>query len=129
MKELLLIIITILLASSCGQDYNSNSFDDLLYAGSSCSGDAAEVRFCEAFTIIKDKCVSCHSGWHDSYATFDTSQKWIDAGLIVSNDATNSQLMTRIKGYGTGASATMPLNSSELTQSEKDTLEAWIDGL
>jgi len=124
-----LLLLLFLLIYSCGQDYNSNSFDDLIYADSSCSGSAADIRFCQSFNIIKDRCISCHTGWHNSFATFTDTQSWIDAGLIVPNDASASLLMTRIRGYGVTPSANMPPNGSEISKAERDALEAWIDGL
>lgn len=128
MKYLVYLILYFIFCS-CGQDYNSNSFDDSIYVQTDCTGTESQIRFCNAFKIINNKCISCHTGFHNTYATFDSSEKWINAGLILQNNAAQSTLMIRLKGYGVTSLANMPQGASQLTQDEIDTLENWITGL
>ncbi len=117
----LLIILTFML-TGCGQSWNSNSKDYLLSGNGI---DPSNTNLLEAFNVINEKCISCHSGYHNSWSAYNTDQLWIDSGNITAGDALSSPLVTRLKNRG----GDMPLLSSMLTESEYDSLVKWIDAL
>jgi hypothetical protein len=116
-----LLIITFFL-TSCGQSWNSNSKDYLLSGNGI---DPSNSNLVEAFSVINDKCINCHSGYHNSWSTLNTDQLWIASGNIVAKEPLSSPLITRLKNRG----GDMPLLSSMLTETEYDTLVKWIENL
>lgn len=126
MKVIINFILFLLI--SCGQDYNSSTFDQAIYGDQSIDTSTPEgQRFAKAFQIIENKCISCHTSTrHTTYAALTTSQKWIDSGNISKGDYNNSLIKVVLKNYPGGD---MPQGSSELSQSELDTLRDWIDNI
>ena len=112
----------LLFAVSC-QDYNSNSADQVRYEEITFPpGASAELK--TSYPIIKDRCFVCHSEW----SSYKTDQQWIDAGLVIKNDTSNSSLVYRLKNFSppgdmpTGAYPTMP-------NSEYQKLLTWITNM
>lgn len=110
------------------QDFNTDS-GDAAFDGVSSS---ESVQFSAALTVISSNCISCHPGWSE----YQTSQAYIDAGLIIagdaSADASGSRLMCSLANFNSwgdcGINSPMP-NSIGLTNDEVTTLQDWINGL
>lgn len=120
MNKLLLLILLSL--SGCGQSYNSNSKDFLLSGNGI---DPSNTSLVAAFSVIDNKCISCHSGYHNSWSSYKTDQQWIDSGNVLAGSALSSPLVIRLKNRG----GDMPLLNSNLSESEYNSLVNWIDAL
>jgi hypothetical protein len=107
-------IIFLIFLSGCGQSYNSNTFDESVISNSN-----------QAYTVIKNQCTNCHSGYHSGWASYSTDQDWVNAGLVVSGNASSSLFMNRIKNEG----GNMPLNGPALTDTDYQTLKDWINNM
>ena len=120
MKKIITLLYLALLVTSCGQDYNSNYNDRGTYAD---SGIPSGSPLYNAYVVIQNKCFTCHgSQWQD----YKTSQQWIDAGLVIKDNYTNSKIIYRLKNYG-GDMHSGPY--SQLTSSETDALRTWINSI
>ncbi len=106
---------------SC-QNQNSNTFDDIL--GNS-SIDPSNTNLVQAYAVIESQCIDCHSGYHNSWSSLDTDQKWIDSGNVSAGIIGDSPLITRLKNRG----GNMPLGGANLTEEEYSTLVTWIESL
>ena len=114
-----LLLIT---STSCGQSWNTNSKDFLLSGNGI---DPSNTNLVTAFAVINDECISCHTGYHNSWSTLNTDQLWIANGSIVAGSALSSPLITRLKNRG----GDMPLLSPTLTETQYNALINWIDAL
>lgn len=115
----------LLILSSC-EDYNSNSADKIKYSNEPQSEqEAGDPNFAPAFAIIQSRCISCHSGFHNNWATYTSDDKWINSGLVHRGDPDNSHLITRIFNSGQ-AGANMPQGAGALPDAEFQTLRKWI---
>lgn len=124
MKSNLLLLSILLLVSSCGQDYNSNSGDSGQYTPNSAIDTSTPegARLSAAYTVLQNKCLQCHSTW----SGFTTSSRWEQAGLIVTGSASGSEIVRRLKNYG----GDMPPDPfSPLSNEELTAVENWIDNL
>lgn len=121
MKLISFLTLTLLI-TSCGQDFNSNSFDSQRYGN---TGIDNTTPFGKAFNVIQTKCINCHTGYHNIYSGYTTSQAWINAGLINANDFGGSPLIIKLINYG----GNMPQGGSQLSTTEITYLQDWINGL
>ncbi|MEM7765675.1 MAG: hypothetical protein AAF290_16540 [Pseudomonadota bacterium] len=89
----------------------------------------------EVQTIVNERCVSCHTDRHDSWAGNAWRDAWIDNNLIVPGNAAASQVVQRVSpgsmsrmppayAMGTAPDGT-PLNSA-LTSAQIDSISEWI---
>jgi hypothetical protein len=114
-KRIIKILLLSQLIISCGQDYNSNSFDKEIYSDPSIdTSTPAGLRFSKAYNVLSDNCVACHTGYHDTYASLVTSEQWTALGLISNGDFANSLIIQKLINYG----GDMPKNGSELSETE-----------
>lgn len=120
MRELLLLLVLTL--TSCGQSTNSNTSDFLLSGNGI---DPSNTKLLNAYEVINDKCISCHTGYHDSWSALNTDQLWIEDGSIAAGAALSSSLVIRLKNRG----GDMPLLSPMLTEDEYQNVIEWIDSL
>ena len=120
MKKILILISLSLV--SCGQSINSNTSDFLL-SGSGI--DPSNTKLLNAYTVINDKCISCHTGYHNSWSSLNTDQLWIDSGSVTAGTSLSSSLIIRLKNRG----GDMPLLSPMLSETEYAYLIDWIDSL
>lgn len=126
MRVMSFLFLLVVLLISCGQSYNSNSFDDQKYKKVQIDNSTPEgQRFALAYNVIKTKCISCHNGYHNSYANYTTDSAWSSSGLIVPGDFAGSFLRNKLKNFG----GTMPSSGSNLTDQEVGYLEDWIVSL
>ncbi len=125
MKTCLSLAIIVFL-TSCIQSTNSNTFDRTFSEniGIDRSTPAGE-RLYQAYIVLKNDCMSCHSGYHNSWSSFNTDQAWIDSGLIESNDAYSSTLVIRLKNIG----GNMPKDNPQLSEEDFDKVIEWIDSI
>ena len=123
MKNFLIFFLILLV--SCGQDFNSNTFDQSRYASNIDANSPAGQRFLAAYNLIDSKCTNCHLGYHNSYAGYTTSDDWINNGLVVAGNFEASQLRNTLKNYG----GDMPLQGSQFSDAEIEILQDWIDQL
>ncbi|TNE95422.1 MAG: hypothetical protein EP326_15170 [Deltaproteobacteria bacterium] len=120
MKYISLIVLFLL--TSCGQDYNSNSFDRQRYGN---TGIDNTTPFGKAFNVIQTNCINCHTGYHNIYSNYTTSQAWVNSGLVKANDFAGSPLIIKLINYG----GNMPQGGSQLGQTEINYLNDWITNL
>jgi hypothetical protein len=109
---------------SCGQDFNSNTFDADRFREADIDTSSPEgQRLAAAVSIINNRCTACHEGYHSYYNTLTTDRLWIDSGLVEPGDFSGSFLVTRLINFGSN----MPKNGSALTIGEVQTLRDWIE--
>lgn len=117
-------LLILLLLSSC-EDYNSNSADKIKYSNEPQSEEAGDPNFGPAIAIIQNRCISCHSGFHNNWAAFTSDDMWINSGLVHRGDPDNSTLIKRIINSGQ-AGANMPQGAGAIPDAEFQTLRKWI---
>lgn len=110
---------------SC-QDLNSNTTDAFRYGGNGLDPNATDLE--KANYIIKQKCVACHTGYHNNWINNTTNEAWIDTGMVIRGDASNSFFIDRIINTGLPAS-NMPQGGSPLEASEYQQLLDWINNM
>jgi|GEM_PF-2042286 len=116
-------LLSVFIAVSCGQDYNSHSADGTLGTGATtaeCS-TSRQARLCRARTILAEYCYSCHSGW----AAYDSDTDWSESRLINLGDSKSSRIIRYLKNTG----GNMPLGSGAIPEVEYQSLLEWIDKL
>tara|TARA_R110002072_G_scaffold276051_1_gene437637 strand:+ start:406248 stop:406640 length:393 start_codon:yes stop_codon:yes gene_type:complete len=118
------MLLGCLLASSCGQSFNSNSLDRNLAAVSNCA-DPTNTNLCQANIIIQAQCIDCHDRFHDTWTAYDTDQKWIDSGRVIRGDADRSPLIVKLKNVG----GNMPKDKAPISQADLTKLKTWINAL
>jgi hypothetical protein len=118
-----IFLLGLLFLTSCMQTFNSNTGDEGLI-GNCVVGDAPLKA---AYTVLRSKCMSCHTKYHNSWSTNCTKQAWIDSGSVISGDIVNSNLLIRMKNYSPPGD--MPLSSPAISASEYTILTDWISGM
>lgn len=114
-------ISVLIFCVSC-QEINSNSFDRDLYGFGNNDPVGSDLNQA-ANQIIGQKCTSCHTGFHNTFATYRTKQDWLDSGFITQGDADNSYLLV----WTINAGGNMPLGGAPLSATEYQTLVDWIN--
>lgn len=117
-KNILPLLMGLFLLSSCGQDFNSNSSDQVQYG----SGLDANTPLGGAYNVMKDRCFQCHSAW----GGYTSNQAWIDSRLIVARDWNNSLLRNSLKNFGGDMP---PSPHSALSSEEVNKLQVWVNAL
>lgn len=108
---------------SCGQDFNSNSYDGL---GNRSCPNPSDTNLCASLKIIQRSCIGCHTGEHAAWYNFESKQDFIDAGLIDSTGGLDfSPLIYNLKRYS--KDGTMPVTPYSLSQADYDTLVLWVE--
>ena len=117
-------LILLFIFTSCKVNtQNSNSLDAI--SESKCSSLTGEaLKFCNSQNIIKSRCVSCHTGYHNVYADYD-QQDYINQALIRPSDAADSTLIKRLFNAG----GNMPQGGSALPSEEYETLKDWVNSI
>ncbi len=117
------LLFALFLLSACGQDFNSSSGDFALTADNGIdTSTPAGIRLNDAYTVLKNNCMSCHTGYHNSWANYKTDADWISKNLAVRGDTTSSQVYDRLKNVG----GDMPYGAPQISDSERQKLENWI---
>lgn len=122
MRYLLLSLLLV----SCGQSFNSHT-GDAAYSGTNGidTSTPAGQRLDAAYTVLKNECMSCHTGYHNSWANYRTSSAWINAGLVSPGSINASSVYTRLKNVG----GDMPILNPQISETERQVLESWISQL
>jgi|SRR5690606_38356957 len=120
------LLVIILLSASCGQSFNSHTGDEL-FSGSNGidTSTPAGQRLDAAYTVLKNECMSCHTGYHNSWANYRTDSAWINAGLVSPGSINSSSVYTRLKNVG----GDMPVLNPQISEVEREVLEDWISQL
>lgn len=108
--------------ASC-QGTNSNDVDTPAAGGSACDGTQ---EFCDALTVIQERCVSCHSGVHMGWGAFTTEAQWTSSGRVVAGAPSSSTLIVRLRNHST--SGDMP-PAGAIPDDEYRTLIDWVSGI
>lgn len=120
-------LLLLLLILGC-DDYNSNSADKIKYEETSqqevSSGDP---NFQAAFAVIQNRCISCHDGQHNNWASYTNDDHWLSSGLVNRGDPSNSRLIRRIVNSG-DPGANMP-PAGAIPDAEFQLLKRWITEL
>lgn len=118
------LISCLFILSSC-EDYNSNSADKLKYSNEPQQEQTGDPNFAPAFSVIQNRCISCHSGFHNNWAAYTSNERWLNSGLIQRGDPQNSSLIKVMFNSGQ-AGANMPLGSGAIPDAEYQLLLKWI---
>lgn len=118
-----LLIASLFLLFSCGQDTNSQTNDRTVYGDVEIDTSSPEgQRLSAAYTVLKTNCFSCHGGW----ANYTSSNDWINSGKVDPGSYATSLLATRLKNNG----GNMPPNpSGPLSSADNTILQNWINNL
>lgn len=116
--------ITILFLVSC-QTFNSNTADEAKYAEIVLENNP---EFRAAYQVLQNRCINCHMGSHNTWATYVNSQLWINAGEVIAGNSVDSKLVRRIINSGESQSDMPPVGGS-LPTDEYQSIKDWIDGL
>ncbi len=120
------ILSILIILTSCGQSFNSNTGDEAFTAVNGIdTSTPAGVRLNNAYTVLKDECMSCHTGYHNSWNAYKSDLAWQNAGLVTAGSSAGSQVYSRLKNVG----GDMPLLNPQISDSKRQTLETWIDNL
>lgn len=119
-------IFVLFFLASCGQDFNSNTGDEAFSAvnGIDTSTPAGQ-RLDAAYTVLKNECMSCHTGYHNSWNSYKTDTAWVNAGLVHAGSPTASSVYNRLKNVG----GDMPLLNPQISEVERQVLDTWISQL
>ena len=121
-KSVFLIFLIFLVLACEQQTFNSNT-GDANKGGNDCSSfTGGELRFCNAQNVILKRCVTCHSGYHNSYANL-TEDDYKNNYLITAGDSAGSSIFSILINEG----GNMPKDGKPLPDEEYTTLMEWID--
>jgi uncharacterized membrane protein len=115
-----LYFVLILYSVSCGQVYNSNTFDQYTYS----SSGITDPVFSAAYDVLKARCMTCHPN-HSGWAAFTTVEQWTTTGRVIAGSAATSPIISRLKNYG----GDMPTTAGPIPADELAALETWINSL
>lgn len=118
-KDMVRALALLSLFVSCGQNFNTNTFDAKAFGSGT-----VEAALADSFAILQDKCMSCHN-YHQQWQTYRTSAQWVAAGRVIPGNAFASDLITRMKNFG----GDMPLEGDSLSSDEADVIRQWINAL
>tara|TARA_R110000868_G_scaffold117600_15_gene312500 strand:+ start:7489 stop:7857 length:369 start_codon:yes stop_codon:yes gene_type:complete len=120
------LILLSLLFVGCGQSFNSNSGDAAFTATNGIdTSTAAGQRLDAAYTVLKNECMSCHTGYHNSWNTYKTDLAWQSAGLVNAGNPASSSVYFRLKNVG----GDMPQLNPQISETERQILDDWISQL
>ncbi len=111
----------------CGQDYNSNSGDDVYQESGPGPGGGSpeEQAFAAAFAVIKAQCIGCHSNYHASWNKMTTEADWKSSSYVVPGNSTGSNIISILINNG----GNMPKDGKALSAEDYAKLTSWIDGM
>lgn len=117
------LIIALFILAGCGQDTNSQTNDRTEYGQVEIDTTSPEgARLSAAYAVLQTNCFSCHGTW----ASYTTSNDWINSGKIEPGSYATSELAVRLKNNG----GNMPPNpKSALSSADDTTLKNWINNL
>ena len=117
------IIVLLFLIGGC-QEFNSNSFDQELSQEVTFDvSTPAGVRLRDSYMILKENCMSCHTGYHSDWIGYNTNDQWEVNNLVRSGEADESDLIKSLKNVG----GDMPLGKSQLSDENYNVLLDWIN--
>ncbi|MBK24569.1 MAG: hypothetical protein CME70_11295 [Halobacteriovorax sp.] len=120
------ILLYLLVASSCIQSDNSNTFDRAFSENIGIDRSTPKgERLYQAYIVLKENCMSCHTGYHNDWNSNKTDQGWISSGQIEPNDSYSSSLVIRLKNIG----GNMPKDKPQISEAEFDLITNWIDNI
>ena len=73
--------------------------------------------------IMQNNCASCHD-----YGNYNQND-WINSGLIVPGNITNSRLLQKLKNSGIAGPQNMPEGASPLSGGDISTIKTWIQSI
>lgn len=122
MKQIIFLTLSSFLIGC--QDFNSNSSDRVKYGPVVL--DESDPNFARSYNIITTKCINCHSGYHNNWASLKDNAAWLNEMVVLRGDPNNSMFIQRIINYG-GTSSNMPFGGSPLSGSDYQHLVKWIE--
>lgn len=124
--SILTILSLFFTITSCYQETNSNSFDDRYSLSNGIDTSTPNgQRLSDAYDILKESCMNCHTGYHNSWTNLNTDSKWINTGVVEQNDAYSSTLLIRLKNIG----GNMPKDNPQISEEDFDIIVDWIDNI
>lgn len=118
-------LLVLFLTLSCGQDFNSNSYDGV---GNIDCPNPADTLLCESLTILHTSCVRCHNGEHASWAVYESIADYVNAGLVdATGNIEGSSLITRLRHHNPPGD--MPPVGYSLTPNQYSTLVDWVESM
>jgi len=120
-------LLPLFLLWGCIQDYNSSSGDRERYSPipkiPQNRQDPGQTRLANAFKVIGENCLTCHFGFHNTWASNTTDEAWKNTGLVIPGDPFSSRLITKLQNIG----GNMPFQSPPLSEDDFNTLVEWIN--
>lgn len=120
----LIILLAMISLSGCFQQSNSTLKDESIGK----EVDGAD-EFVAAYAVLNSQCISCHTGYHQSWGNYTEESDWIADDLIQEGSSANSYLVKRIRNCGTGQEADMPNTGDSISKAECDAIKDWIDSI
>lgn len=117
-----------ILVFGCGQDYNSNSGDDVYQEAEGPdpgNGDPGAKAFSDAFAVLQAQCITCHTNYHSAWSKFTTEAAWKSAGYVKPGNSAGSSIIAILINNG----GNMPKDGKALTTEDLGKLTSWIDGM
>jgi len=105
--------------SACGQDINTYSGDNASLK-IDCTAPANANLCVAANGLLQAQCYSCHSPW----LAYETSQDYIDAGLISSGNTAGSKIYQHVVNTPGGD---MPPSGTPLSAATYQSVIDWIN--
>ncbi len=117
--------LVFLLLFGCGQTFNSHSVDNFIGTGNIDISTPEGMRLFQATSVIKNRCINCHTGYHNSWLQYNRDIDWIGSGLVIKGDFRGSLLISRLQNEGSD----MPLFAPQIPESEYQLLKEWIENI
>lgn len=120
-----LCLFSLFFLTACGQTFNSQSIDRFSGAGNIDVSTPQGLRLFKAYQVIQNRCISCHTGYHNSWKQYNTDNLWIQNSLVIKGDFRGSLLISRLQNEGSD----MPLLAAQIPEVDYQILKDWIENI
>jgi hypothetical protein len=91
-------------------------------------------KFALAAEVINNRCINCHSGYHNFWKSYKTEDNWVNEpsprfGSVIPGDPDGSAIIYRLSKWGTSSEDNMPEAAPSLTEKEYLSLVDWINSI
>lgn len=124
-KKTLPLFFFFFFLAGCGQSFNSHSTDRFKGSGNIDISTPSGLRLFKAYEVIQNRCINCHTGYHNSWNQYNSDQDWLDQGLVIKGDFRGSQIISRLQNEGSD----MPLFAAQIPEADYQLLKDWIENM